>query len=174
MRFLDPACGCGNFLIIAYRELRLLELDILKSILKGQQVTSINDYFLVDVDQFYGIEYEEFPSQIAPVALWLMDHQMNEQASVYFGEYYRRIPLTKSATIIHGNALRVDWQSLIQPLPWEKHEVRYHYILGNPPFIGYAWQSDEQKEDLRSIFNNLPGAGVMDYVSCWYIKAAHY
>jgi hypothetical protein len=174
LRFLDPACGCGNFLIIAYRELRLLELEILKLLLKGQQVTSINDYFLVDVDQFYGIEYEEFPSQIAPVALWLMDHQMNEQASVYFGEYYRRIPLTKSATIVHGNALRIDWQSLIQPLPWEKHKIRFHYILGNPPFIGYAWQSNEQKKDLTTIFNNLVGAGVMDYVSAWYIKAAHY
>lgn len=174
LRFLDPACGCGNFLIIAYRELRVLELEILKLILKGQQVTSINDYFLVDVDQFYGIEYEEFPSQIAPVALWLMDHQMNEQASVYFGEYYRRIPLTKSATIVHGNALRIDWQSLIQPLPWEKHEVRYHYILGNPPFIGYAWQSKEQKEDLENVLDNVKGTGVLDYVTAWYLKAAKY
>ena len=174
LRFLDPACGCGNFLIISYRELRLLELEIVKILLKGQQVTSINDYFLVDVDQFYGIEYEEFPSQIAQVAMWLMDHQMNEMASIQFGDYYKRIPLKKSATIVCGNALRIDWQSLINPMPWEKYSTRYHYILGNPPFIGYAWQSVEQKEDLEKIYQGLDGAGVLDYVTAWYIKAAEY
>lgn len=114
LRFLDPACGCGNFLIIAYRELRLLELEIVKLLLKNQQVTSINDYFLLDVDKFYGIEYEEFPSQIAQVAMWLMDHQMNEMASLQFGNYMKRIPLAKSATIIHGNALQMDWQGLLE------------------------------------------------------------
>lgn len=90
LRFLDPACGCGNFLIISYRELRLLELKIVKLLLKNQQVTSINDYFLVDVDQFFGIEYEDFASQIAQVAMWLIDHQMNEMASLAFGEYYKK------------------------------------------------------------------------------------
>lgn len=125
LRFLDPACGCGNFLIIAYRELRTLELEIVKRILKGQQVTSINDYFLMDVDQFYGIEYEEFPSQIAQVALWLMDHQMNEQASVQFGDYFKRIPLKKSATIVCGNALRVDWQGLLE----EDSKVHSEFFL---------------------------------------------
>ncbi len=180
LRFLDPACGCGNFLIIAYRELRLLELDIVHALLKGQQVTSVNDYFLVDVDKFYGIEYEEFPSQIAQVAMWLMDHQMNLQASNNFGEYYKRIPLKKSATIVQGNALRIDWQSLIAPQLsdlWNKEDVdnlRYNYILGNPPFIGYAWQNKEQKEDLEIIFNGMKGAGVLDYVTAWYIKAAQY
>jgi len=174
LRFLDPACGCGNFLIIAYRELRLLELDIIKALLEGQQVTSINDYFLVDVDQFYGIEYEEFPSQIAQVAMWLMDHQMNEQASLFFGEYYKRIPLKKSATIIHGNALRVDWQNLIQSSATKGENLRFHYILGNPPFIGYAWQSAEQKSDLEMIFGNVSGAGVLDYVTAWYLKSARY
>lgn len=174
LRFLDPACGCGNFLIIAYRELRLLELDIVKALLKGQQITSVNDYFLVDVDRFYGIEYEEFASQIAQVAMWLMDHQMNEQASVNFGEYYKRIPLKKSATIVHGNALRTDWQSLIEPMPWEKEQPRYHYILGNPPFIGKTWQNDEQRKDIENIFKSVNSAGLLDYVTCWYIKAAQY
>ncbi len=120
LRFLDPACGCGNFLIIAYRELRLLELEIIKVELKGQQVTNVNEYFLVDVDQFYGIEYEEFPSQIAQVAMWLMDHQMNGLASLGFGKYFKRIPLVKSATIKHGNALQIDWQSLIVHCPGRK------------------------------------------------------
>jgi hypothetical protein len=179
LRFLDPACGCGNFLIIAYRELRVLELEIVKLLLKGQQVTSINDYFLIDVDQFYGIEYEEFPSQIAQVAMWLMDHQMNEQASVDFGDYFKRIPLKKSATIVCGNALRTDWQSLIEPLPWEKEEAKYDYILGNPPFIGKHLQNASQKEDMDLIFagtngEGVNGAGVLDYVTAWYIKAAQY
>ena len=174
LRFLDPACGCGNFLIIAYRELRLLELEIVKALLKGQQITSVNDYFLVDVDRFYGIEYEEFPSQIAQVAMWLMDHQMNEQASLNFGEYYKRIPLKKSATIVHGNALRTDWQSLIDPMPWEKEQARYHYILGNPPFLGKQYQNEEQKTDMEAVFNGVQGAGVLDYVTAWYIKAAQY
>jgi hypothetical protein len=111
--FLDPACGCGNFLIITYRELRLLEMEIVAAILEGQTVTDISSYFLVDVDQFYGIEYEEFPAQIAPVAMWLMDHQMNVIASQRFGDYYVRLPLRKSATIVQGNALRMDWQSLL-------------------------------------------------------------
>ncbi|MBX2933851.1 MAG: class I SAM-dependent DNA methyltransferase [Ferruginibacter sp.] len=174
LRFLDPACGCGNFLIIAYRELRLLELDIVKALLKGQQLTSVNDYFLVDVDRFYGIEYEEFPSQIAQVAMWLMDHQMNEQASINFGEYYKRIPLKKSATIVHGNALRTDWQSLIDSMPWEKEPPRYHYILGNPPFIGTAYQNEEQKTDMANIFSGVNSFGMLDYVTAWYIKAAQY
>jgi hypothetical protein len=174
LRFLDPACGCGNFLIIAYRELRLLELEIVKALLKGQQITSVNDYFLVDVDRFYGIEYEEFPSQIAQVAMWLMDHQMNEQASVNFGEYYKRIPLKKSATIVHGNALHIEWQGLIDPMPWEKEQTRYHYILGNPPFIGKHLQNVEQKKDMDSVFIGVNAAGVMDYVAAWYIRAAQY
>ncbi len=174
LRFLDPACGCGNFLVIAYRELRLLELEISKILLKGQQVTSVNDYFLVDVDQFYGIEYEEFPSQIAHVAMLLMDHQMNEMASVSSGEYIKRIPLKKSATIVNGNALRTDWQSLIVPYPWEKHAPRYHYILGNPPFIGKTWQNESQRKDIEIVFTGVHGSGLLDYVACWYMKAAQY
>src|SRR6266542_2033017 len=98
LRFLDPACGCGNFLIIAYRELRLVEMEIVKALLKNQQVTDISHYFLLDVDRFYGIEYEEFPAQIAQVAMWLMDHQMNTLVSLTFGENYVRLPLRKSAT----------------------------------------------------------------------------
>jgi len=174
LRFLDPACGCGNFLIIAYRELRLLEIEIVKLLLKNQTVTSINTYFLIDVDQFYGIEYEEFPAQIAQVAMWLIDHQMNMRASETFGEYYVRLPLRKSATVVHGNALRIDWQSLIDPMPWEKKEPMYHYILGNPPFIGKQLQNKVQKEDMEIVFHGVNSAGVLDYVTAWYIKAAQY
>ncbi len=173
-RFLDPACGCGNFLIIAYRELRLLELEIIKTELHEQMVTSINDYFLLDVDRFYGIEYEEFPAHIAQVAMWLIDHQMNMQASEEFGEYYVRLPLRKSATIVQGNSLRINWQSLIVPLPWEKGEPKYDFIFGNPPFVGYAWQSAQQKEDMQNIYKFVEGSGVLDYVTAWYIKAVEY
>lgn len=119
LRFLDPACGCGNFLIVAYRELRELEMEIIKQQLKGQTITDISEYFTIDVDRFYGIEYEEFPAQIAQVAMWLMDHQMNMKASETFGDYYVRLPLKKSATIVHGNALRIDWQSLINEKIWD-------------------------------------------------------
>jgi len=174
LRFLDPACGCGNFLIIAYRELRLLEMEIVKILLNNQTVTDIGHYFLLDVDKFYGIEYEEFPAQIAQVAMWLIDHQMNIKASETFGEYYVRLPLRKSAVIKHGNALQTDWQSLIEPMPWEKEEPKYNYIFGNPPFVGKSLQNAEQKKDMNLIFNEVNGAGVMDYVTAWYIKAAQY
>jgi hypothetical protein len=147
LRFLDPACGCGNFLIITYRELRLLEMDIVADILQGQTVTDIGSYFLLDVDQFYGIEYEEFPAQIAQVAMWLMDHQMNVIASHRFGDYYVRLPLRKSAAIVQGNALRIDWQSLIKVMPWEKEEARFDYIFGKSAV--YWIQNNEQKSKTR-------------------------
>ncbi len=117
LRFLDPACGCGNFLITAYKELRLLELDVVRVLLKGKTLLNVADYLLLDVDKFYGIEYEEFPAQIAQVAMWLIDHQMNNIASEEFGQSYSRLPLKKSATIVHGNALRMDWQSLLKRKP---------------------------------------------------------
>lgn len=174
LKFLDPACGCGNFLIIAYRELRTLELEVVSSILKAQTLTDIQHYFTVDVDQFYGIEYEEFPSQIAQVAMWLIDHQMNLKASEIFGEYFNRLPLRKSATIIHGNALRVNWNEIIPVMPWDKEKPMFNFIFGNPPFVGSAYQSIEQKNDLEYIFSTLKSAGMLDYVCAWYKKAAEY
>jgi hypothetical protein len=173
LRFLDPACGCGNFLVITYRELRLLELAIIKELQRGQMVSDISALVLCDVDRFYGIEYEEFPAQIAQVALWLTDHQMNMRVSAEFGEYFVRLPLVKSAKITHGNALRTDWGCLVEPLPWES-STKFDYILGNPPFIGHHLQTKEQKEDLHHVLTNINAAGVMDYVSAWYIRASQY
>ncbi|MGP1594043.1 MAG: DNA methyltransferase [Treponema sp.] len=113
LTFLDPACGCGNFLVLAYRELRLLELAIIEELHSSdQQVLDISEYIWVNVNQFYGIEIEEFPAQIAQTALWLMDHQMNRLVSSRFGQYFARIPLTSSASIIHGNALALDWNTI--------------------------------------------------------------
>jgi hypothetical protein len=118
LTFLDPACGCGNFLIITYRELRLLELEILRVLNKtGQRVIDVNSIILLDVDQFYGIEYEEFPARIAEVAMWLIDHQMNMLVSNEFGQYFIRLPLKKAAKIIHADALKMDWNSITNISP---------------------------------------------------------
>ncbi|SKC19744.1 DNA methyltransferase [Dyadobacter psychrophilus] len=174
MRFLDPACGCGNFLIITYRELRLLEIEVIKVLQKGQQYVTVNALVLVDVDRFYGIEYEEFPAQIAQVAMWLMDHQMNMRISEEFGQYYVRLPLRKSATIVHGNALRTDWQSLL-PEPKEGEvPTHYNFILGNPPFVGKHYQKSSQKADMLDVFKGIKSASDLDYVSAWFLKAAQY
>lgn len=174
LRFLDPACGCGNFLVITYRELRLLEIEVIKAIQKGQYVTSVNDLVLVDVDQFYGIEYEEFPAQISQVALWLIDHQMNMRISEEFGDYYVRLPLIKAATIVHGNALRTSWQSLLPELDEPEKRLKYDYILGNPPFLGSRVMTREQKDDINHVFKNHKGAGELDYVAAWYKLASDY
>ena len=174
LRFLDPACGCGNFLITSYRELRLLELAIVEKLLKGQMVTNINQYFLVDLDQFYGIELGEFPSQIAGVAMFLIDHQCNMMVSDRFGEYIPLIPLQKSAIIVNENALRLDWQSVIKPLEGETEKPRFNYILGNPPFVGKKEQNTIQKKEIEILFHNIDSSGLLDYVTGWYIKAALY
>ena len=113
LKFLDPACGSGNFLIITYRELRQLEIEILRELYKGQAVLDISQIVWLNVDQFYGIEYDEFASRIAEVAMWLIDHQMNMKISEEFGQYFVRLPLEKSAKIVNGNALEIDWNTLI-------------------------------------------------------------
>ena len=167
LKFLDPACGCGNFLVITYRELRLLEIDVLKALHGAQQVTDIQFLSLVDVDAFFGIEIGEFPAQIAQVAMWLIDHQMNQKLSEAFGQYFVRLPLRKSATIRHANALRIDWNSV---LPAEKCS----YVLGNPPFVGHQWRTDEQQQDMAVVWGEDGRFGRLDYVTAWYRKAADF
>ncbi|MCB1194207.1 MAG: class I SAM-dependent DNA methyltransferase [Leptospiraceae bacterium] len=190
IKLLDPACGCGNFLIIAYRELRLLEIEIIKELNKHQAMSlDISNLILLNVDQMYGIEIEEFPSKVAEVAMWLMDHQMNMLVSENFGMYFVRIPLQKSANITFTNALRVDWHDLIQPEQIITHIFKdgeqkatleelskgdFDYILGNPPFVGKQYQKDWQKKDIEDIFMGVNGTGILDYVTCWYLKAAKY
>ena len=168
LTFLDPACGCGNFLVISYRELRKLEIEVLRAAEKlGQRWGNVFQAITVDVDQFYGIEIEEFPAQVAQVAMWLTDHQMNIEASEVFGEPILRIPLVKSAHIRHGNALQLDWAEFVPP-------TRLNYILGNPPFVGKQYQNAEQKADLTAVTTSIHGAGVLDFVAGWYVKAARY
>lgn len=168
IRILDPACGCGNFLVIAYRELRLLELDVLRALFPTRdQHLDVSLLVFVDVDQFYGIELEEFPAQIAQVALWMTDHQMNQKVSEEFGQYFARLPLKKSPNITHDNALTVDWRTIVAP-------DQLSYIVGNPPFVGKKEQNKKQKAELLAIFSDTKGAGILDYVSCWYRKATEY
>ena len=169
LTFFDPACGCSNFLVIAYRELRKLELEVLRTVHEGpgSRFLDIHQEINVDVDQFFGIEIEEFPAQIAQVAMWLMDHQMNLRVSEEFGMYFARIPLKTSPHIVNGNALTIEWNDV---LPAE----RASYVLGNPPFIGKQLQNTQQKDDMERIFHSMKGAGVLDYVAAWYVKAARY
>lgn len=171
IRIIDPACGCGNFLVIAYRELRLLELEVLATMEKLRSAQHIGfelaSLVQVDVDQLYGIEYEEFPAQIAQVALWLTDHQLNLKVSEQFGEYFIRLPLNKSPNIVHGNALKIPWSSVLDP-------AQCTYVVGNPPFVGKRYQSAEQKADLAAVFAGVKSASVLDYVACWYKKATNY
>jgi hypothetical protein len=167
LKFLDPACGCGNFLVITYRELRLLELEILRKQYKNQIATSLKDIIWLDVDMMYGIEYEEFPARIAEVAMWLIDHQMNIIMGNEFGNYFARLPLKKSAKIVHGNALRTDWENVVA-----KNELSF--IIGNPPFIGAAMKTVAQSEEMDIVFSKLLGNGKLDYVAAWYLKAAQF
>ncbi len=168
LTFLDPACGCGNFLVIAYRELRKLELEVLRAASKfGQRVGSVFGFLQVDVDQFYGIEIEEFPAQIAQVAMWLTDHQMNVLAGVEFGEVITRIPLVKSANIRKGNALEIDWTEFVPPR-------QLNYIMGNPPFVGSKMLDAGQRSSLESVTQGIKSAGVLDFVAGWFVKAGQY
>ena len=172
LRFFDPACGCGNFLIIAYRELRLLEIEVIRQLHAGagagaQDVLDVGFLSEVDVDQFYGIEIGEFPVRIAETALWMMDHIMNNRLSLEFGQTYARIPLKKSPRIVHGDALEVEWSEVLSA-------EECAYVFGNPPFVGAKQQTVEQRGQMRRIAGLGGGGGTLDYVSSWFIKAGTY
>lgn len=176
LNFFDPACGSGNFLIIAYRELRKLELALLKeknyaeSNHEAYQLDislEFNDIVKCNVDQFYGIEIDSFSAQIAQVALWIVDHQMNIEASLYFGASFARLPLSEHANILNSNSLQTNWNTLLDARDC-------NYILGNPPFVGATYQTEDQRKDIQTIFKGIQGAGNLDYVSCWFMKAANY
>lgn len=173
MKFLDPACGCGTFLIIAYRELRKIQIEIHKRLrIKGKttqkMISSIEDFDTdINVDAMYGIEILEFPAKIAEVALWLVDHQMNIELSNAFGDYYARLPLTTSPNIIQGNALQLDWEDIVP-------KTELTCILGNPPFAGKKRRSEEQNKDMELVCGEIKNYKILDYVCCWYVKAVEY
>jgi hypothetical protein len=168
IRMLDPACGCGNFLIISYRELRLLEIEVLRSLRTDTQLKlDVATFSKIDVDQFYGIELGEFPSRIAEVALWMMDHIMNNRLSLDFGDFYSRIPLKKSPHIQTADALETDWASVLPP-------QQCSYVLGNPPFAGAKYQTEKQRAQVRRIARLGGSGGTLDYVTAWFIKSGEY
>lgn len=159
LKIFDPACGSGNFLIIAYKELRLLEMKIFKAggmmALSGMQLS-----------QFYGIEIDDFAGEIAKLALWLAEHQMNVEFYKEFGRTNPTLPLSEAGHIVQGNACQLDWEEVC---PKKKDDEVY--ILGNPPYLGFSQQSTEQKVDIKIAF------GVklkVDYIACWFIKASNY
>ena len=161
LTFLDPACGCGNFLLIAYRELRRLEMDVLEELHRDDpgQFLDISQLCKVSVSQFYGIEIEQFPAEIAKVALWLMDHLCNMEVADRFGQYFARIPIKDSPHIVCANALTTDWP-------------RTDYTLGNPPFNGARTMTKDAKHDLEAVFKGVKGAGNLDFVTAWFKKAS--
>ena len=172
LTFFDPACGCGNFLIIAYRELRMLEIEVIRDIREandttGQAVLDAAWESVVDVDRFYGIELGEFPARIAETALWMMDHIMNNRLSVEFGQTFVRIPLEKSPHIVQDDALETDWNDLLPAGDCS-------FVLGNPPFVGAKQQTVEQRAQVRGIAVLGKSGGTLDYVAAWFIKAGEY
>lgn len=176
LNFFDPACGSGNFLIIAYRELRKIELEVLK--VKNYEEygyesfqmdisLDFNSIIKCDVNQFYGIEIDSFSAQIAQVALWIIDHQMNIEASLYFGASFARLPLGEHATIVNGNSLDINWNEVLDARDC-------NYILGNPPFVGAKYMTKKQQNERKLILPDLKNQGVLDYVTCWYVRATRY
>lgn len=181
LTFFDPACGCGNFLVIAYREMRRLELQILRKRAEVgrtrqrqealQLEASLDFLCRVTVDQFYGIEIEEFPALIARTALYLTDHLANRQVSAEFGQHFVRFPIPASPHVAIGNALRMAWDEV---LPRSEAD----YVFGNPPFVGMAWLDSEQDADNALVFSQVRAEGLrsgrLDYVAGWYAKALEY
>ncbi len=177
---LDPACGCGNFLVVAYRELRKVENDVIARLYNKTSTTKVEAGHTVlplgvnlktiskmSVERMYGIEIDSFPAEVAKLSLWLVDHLMNVELGKLFGQPLTKLPLTEAPHIVQGNALRLDWESVV---PKDK----LTYILGNPPFLGSRVMSLEQKGDIETIFGDTRGVGNLDYVAGWYLKAGDY
>ena len=168
----DPACGCGNFLVIAYRELRELEIEVIRELRAAsgdgkQREMDPAGLSQIDVDQFHGIEIGVFPARIAATALWMMDHLMNNKLSLEIGEHYSRIPLRKTSRIVQGDALELAWADVLPP-------AKCSVVLGNPPFVGAKHQSYRQRAQVRRVADLGGSGGTLDYVAAWFVKAAEY
>ncbi|SFF22882.1 class I SAM-dependent DNA methyltransferase [Flavobacterium xueshanense] len=191
LKIFDPACGSGNFLIIAYKELRLLEIKILEQLQTLQKAaTGFEPYQLelipkaqltlaaqyqhsmfsrIELAQFYGIEIDDFAHEIAILSLWLAQHQMNQKFKEVFGVANPTLPLQAGGNIVHGNATRVDWEEVCP-----KKDGDEIYILGNPPYLGFSFQNKNQKDDMIAVFKGLDNFKFLDYISCWFLKASDY
>jgi type I restriction-modification system DNA methylase subunit len=162
IKIFDPACGSGNFLIIAYKELRRLEMEIFKEL--GSLALSE-----ISLNQFYGIELDDFAHEIAILALWLTKHQMNVEFFKEFGRTNPTLPLTDAGNIVQGNACQLDWEEVCP-----KNQDDEVYILGNPPYLGSSMQNKMQKEDLKIVLSNIGSYKNLDYIACWFYKASDY
>lgn len=185
--FLDPACGSGNFLTEAFLSLRRLENKVISSLFNGETVLGFDEFIKVKISQFYGIEINDFAVTVAKTALWIAESQMIAETEKIVSRKIDFLPLKTNAFIVEGNALRMDW-STMKPdggneLPddglftgitthVDGSEHRYDYIMGNPPFVGARLMSESQKSDVLSVWGNIKNIGNVDYVSCWYKKAA--
>ena len=168
LRIFDPACGSGNFLIIAYQQLRRLEMDIIDRLYtKGQRIFHFGT--VVSLKQFYGIEIVHFACEIARLSLYLTEHLMNLEFESRFLKKPRPLPLEEGGKIFHGNALRIDWHQICP-----RDNDKEIYVLGNPPYVGTAWQSDEQKEDKKIALGEIKNRRSLDYIACWFYKGARY
>ena len=171
LRFLDPACGCGNFLITTYKELRRLELEIIKMEYPSRQrLLDVSPLIKVSIEQFYGIEILDFPCEVARTGMWLAEHLMNLEVGEWFGMAYADLPLKRSAHIYNTNALRVNWQDLLKDDSEYSDNLRFDYIIGNPPYCGRRYRNKEQIEDVSKQFSYKD----IDYVACWFKTASNY
>lgn len=168
----DPACGSGNFLIIAYKELRRFEMQVIDALNAASQQT-VMYYSGIKLSQFYGVEIDDFACEIATLSLWLAEHQMNTEFKVTFGYSEPALPLKDGGNIVCGNSLRLDWEEVCPPVD-EQGEEREVYICGNPPFLGFKNRSKEQEEDSGTVLSGIKGFGRLDLVACWFVKAAQY
>ncbi|EKA7347446.1 class I SAM-dependent DNA methyltransferase [Vibrio vulnificus] len=166
IKVFDPACGSGNFLIIAYKELRLLEIDVIQALMKLDQGFFISN---IHLDQFYGIEIDDFACEIARLSLWLAEHQINKQWEEHIGPAEPSLPLKSTGKIVSGNSLRFNWDDVCP----KKSEDEV-YIIGNPPFLGTVGRNETQREDMKSVFRDFKTLGTLDYVACWFWKGAQY
>ncbi len=187
LAFLDPACGSGNFLTEAFLTLRRLENKVISLLFNGETVLGFDEFIKVKISQFYGIEINDFAVTVAKTAMWIAESQMVGETEKIMGKQIEFLPLATNAFIVEGNALRMDWSTLKpdcgneQPadelfsgitthVDGSKHH--YDYIMGNPPFVGARLMSESQKSDVLSVWGNIKNIGNVDYVSCWYKKAA--
>lgn len=170
LNFLDPACGSGNFLTETYLSLRRLENEMLSAMSKGMMMLDIADTIKVSIQQFYGIEINDFAVKVAKTALWIAEAQMWTETKKIISSFTNIsdfLPLETYDNIVEENALRIDWNEIIS-------NTKCNYIMGNPPFVGARLMSPVQKEDVAEIFKNIKNYGNIDYVGCWYVKAANY
>ncbi|WP_210444901.1 class I SAM-dependent DNA methyltransferase [Vibrio crassostreae] len=166
IKIFDPACGSGNFLIIAYKELRLLEIEVIQTLMKIDQGFFISN---IHLDQFYGIEVDDFACEIARLSLWLAEHQINKQWEEHIGPAEPALPLKATGKIASGNSLQIDWDEVCP-----KHCNDEVYVIGNPPFVDTKGRNEEQRKDMLAVFEGKGPLGGLDYVACWFWKGSQY